>query len=79
MGGLECARRIRALQKEGQIVSHIPILGVSANARPEQVQEGYGAGMDDAITKPYRIPELLPKLERLARMGLRRRMSVDGG
>ncbi|KAF1913435.1 hypothetical protein BDU57DRAFT_356309 [Ampelomyces quisqualis] len=43
----------------------IPILAVSANARMEQIQEALNAGMDDAITKPFRIPELWPKVQGL--------------
>jgi CheY-like chemotaxis protein len=37
-------------------------MAVSANARMEQVNEALAAGMDDAISKPFRIPELWPKL-----------------
>lgn len=43
----------------------IPVLAVSANARMEQIQEALSAGMDDAITKPFRIPELWPKIQAL--------------
>lgn len=43
----------------------IPILAVSANARMEQIQEALRAGMDDAISKPFRIPELWPKVQGL--------------
>jgi CheY-like chemotaxis protein len=45
--------------------SRIPILAVSANARMERIQEALRAGMDDAITKPFRIPELWPKMQGL--------------
>jgi CheY-like chemotaxis protein len=67
MDGLTCAQRIRELQQSGEIIGHIPILAVSVNARSEQVRQGLDVGMDDAIAKPFRIPELLPKLELLAR------------
>ncbi|CAI6337241.1 unnamed protein product [Periconia digitata] len=43
-------------------VPHIPIIAVSANARSEQISEFLSAGMDDVITKPFRIPELWPKI-----------------
>lgn len=66
MGGLEAARAIRRLEREGEISAHIPIIAVSANARPEQMNEMLMSGMDDAIAKPFRIPDLLPKVERLA-------------
>lgn len=45
----------------------LPILAVSANARMEQVEQALAAGMDDAISKPFRIPELWPKLLRLVK------------
>ncbi|KAI0124386.1 hypothetical protein BJ170DRAFT_598694 [Xylariales sp. AK1849] len=65
MDGLTCTRKIRQYQKTGEIVGHIPIMAVSANARSEQVTQAREAGMDDAISKPFRIPELMPKLEAL--------------
>ncbi|KAJ4317106.1 hypothetical protein N0V94_005113 [Neodidymelliopsis sp. IMI 364377] len=47
--------------------SRLPILAVSANARMEQVEQALAAGMDDVISKPFRIPELWPKLLRLVK------------
>jgi CheY-like chemotaxis protein len=43
----------------------LPIIAVSANARMEQMEQALAAGMDDAISKPFRIPELWPKLRGL--------------
>ena len=45
----------------------IPILAVSANARIEQVEHYLAAGMDDSISKPFRVPELWPKILRLVK------------
>jgi CheY-like chemotaxis protein len=45
----------------------IPILAVSANARIEQVEHCLAAGMDDSISKPFRVPELWPKILRLVK------------
>jgi CheY-like chemotaxis protein len=45
MNGLVCAREIRKLQTEGSFVRHVPIIAVTANARPEQVQTALDAGM----------------------------------
>jgi CheY-like chemotaxis protein len=59
MDGLTCARKIRELQSRGDIVDHVPIIAVSANARREQIEQARQAGMDDAISKPFRIPELM--------------------
>ncbi|KAK8137951.1 hypothetical protein PG984_001331 [Apiospora sp. TS-2023a] len=69
MDGLTCTRKIRKYQESGDIVGHIPIMAVSANARSEQVSQARDAGMDDAISKPFRIPELMMKLEALVSGG----------
>jgi CheY-like chemotaxis protein len=89
MDGMTCARRIRELEKEGTIIKHIPIIAVTAYARPEQIENAKAAGIvsfiiscdhlvvflniwlttcfeqDDVISKPFRIPELIPKIEEL--------------
>ncbi|KAJ4983602.1 hsp90-like protein [Stagonosporopsis vannaccii] len=58
MNGLECVANIRKMQEEGILNNHIPVIGVTANARSEQVETALRAGMDDVISKPFRIPEL---------------------
>ncbi|KAI0178807.1 hypothetical protein GGR52DRAFT_569718 [Hypoxylon sp. FL1284] len=65
MDGMTCARKIRALERDGTIVSHIPIIAVTAYARPEQIENAKAAGVDDVISKPFRMPELLPRIEQL--------------
>lgn len=45
LNGLDCARRIRELEQEGLINSHIPIVAVTANARSQQVEDAMTAGM----------------------------------
>ncbi|KAF3938045.1 hypothetical protein ABW19_dt0201566 [Dactylella cylindrospora] len=63
MDGLTCSKRIRQLQSEGLILGHIPIIAVTANARQAQIDKMFEAGMDDVVSKPYRITELIPKLD----------------
>jgi CheY-like chemotaxis protein len=58
MDGLTCVRRIRELQKEGVVHDHVPVIAVTANVRSEQVEVALKAGMDNVISKPFRIPEL---------------------
>ena len=71
MNGLECTRRIREAESEGLIVglgslsSRLPIVAVSANAREGQVQLARESGVDDAISKPFRVADLMPIIERL--------------
>lgn len=50
MDGLEATRRIRALDGPA---SHVPILGLTAQAFAEQVEECRRAGMDGHLAKPY--------------------------
>ncbi|KAK3723178.1 hypothetical protein LTR37_001901 [Vermiconidia calcicola] len=65
MDGLTCTRKIREMEKEGMLTGHVPIIAVTANARAEQVQTALDAGMDDVVSKPFRIPDLVPKIEEL--------------
>ncbi|RKU44637.1 hypothetical protein DL546_007499 [Coniochaeta pulveracea] len=65
MDGMTCAKRIRQLEEDGTLMRHIPIIAVTAYARPEQITNAKAAGIDDVISKPFRIPELIPKIEEL--------------
>ncbi|KAF6806761.1 hsp90-like protein [Colletotrichum musicola] len=69
--GLTCTRRIRELEREGRVFcasgGRIPIIAVSANARPEQMQQAKSAGCDDVLVKPYRMPELIEKMQVVVR------------
>ena len=49
MDGLTCARRIRELQLEGQVVRHVPIIAVTANARGPQIEAALKSGMVSSI------------------------------
>lgn len=74
MGGLACTRAIRDLEHKGIIQrparrayehDRLPIISISANVRSEQSNEQREAGVDDIITKPFRIPQLMDKIWRL--------------
>ncbi|KAG7293403.1 hypothetical protein NEMBOFW57_003453 [Staphylotrichum longicolle] len=65
MDGITCTREIRRLEEDGVITQHIPIIAVTAYARPEQVENAKSAGVDAVISKPFRISQLLPKIEEL--------------
>ncbi len=60
MDGIEATRRIRAIP-EGRDVK---IVAVTASAFREQEQEMREAGMDDFVSKPYRIHEIYDCLAR---------------
>lgn len=64
MNGLAATRNIRQLQKSGVVKGHVPVIGITANVRPEQVKDALLAGMDDVMSKPFRIPELCDCIEK---------------
>ncbi|KAJ5779278.1 CheY-like superfamily [Penicillium paradoxum] len=63
MDGNCATRAIRDIEKETG--GHVPILGVTANARQAQQEEMLGAGMDDVIHKPYGTHELVEKINHM--------------
>ncbi len=63
MDGLEATRRIRAEVTGG---ARIPIVGLTASAMKEQVEECRAAGMDDVLAKPLDRDRLEAVLERYA-------------
>jgi signal transduction histidine kinase/DNA-binding NarL/FixJ family response regulator len=77
MDGLTCVKRIRELQREGIIVKHLPVIAVTANVRSEQIAVAKECGMDSIVTKPFRIPELLPEMERQVRKGNERPVEIE--
>lgn len=65
MNGLECTQRIREAERGGWLAGRLPIIAVSANAREGQVRCAMECGVDDAISKPFRVADLMPMVERL--------------
>lgn len=57
MDGYETTRKIRSL--DNKVLSHIPIVALSANAFAEDFQKSREAGMDAHVTKPINIDHLL--------------------
>lgn len=45
MDGLTATREIRGMEDAGRLVSHVPVIAVTANARSEQIQTALDAGM----------------------------------
>lgn len=63
MDGLECARRLRAQQREGSLPS-FPILALTAHALDADVAASIEAGMDEHLTKPLDFVALRTRLQR---------------
>lgn len=43
--GLTCTRKLRELEQQGQLTKHLTIIATTANARSEQVETAFAAGV----------------------------------
>ncbi|KAL5380926.1 hypothetical protein DPSP01_007462 [Paraphaeosphaeria sporulosa] len=65
MNGLTAVTKIRQFERGGQLSGHIPIIGVTANVREQQIQAAMDVGMDDVVSKPFRVSELMGRMRGL--------------
>ncbi|MCD6598290.1 MAG: response regulator, partial [Bacteroidales bacterium] len=63
MDGITATRKIREIEESTN--SHVPIIAVTANALLGDRETCLSAGMDDYISKPFQIEELLEKMQSL--------------
>lgn len=56
LGGIDATKWIRAMDGDK---AHIPIVGCTADAFPEQIERFRQAGMEDVVTKPINRKQLL--------------------
>jgi CheY-like chemotaxis protein len=62
MNGLTAVAEIRRLETNGLLKGRIPVIGVTANVRQQQIDTAMQAGMDDVVGKPFRVAELLVRM-----------------
>ncbi|KAF1931150.1 putative histidine kinase HHK11p [Didymella exigua CBS 183.55] len=62
MNGLTAVAKIRELEHDGLLVGRVPVIGVTANVRQQQIETAIQAGMDDVVGKPFRVAELLARM-----------------
>jgi signal transduction histidine kinase/CheY-like chemotaxis protein len=65
MGGNAAAAQIRDIEREKGRKIRMPILGVSANVREEQLQAMINHGMDGYITKPYSFEDMVKRIRKI--------------
>jgi two-component system sensor histidine kinase/response regulator len=68
MDGLEAAAAIRKQEQGG--MKHIPIIAMTAHAMTGDRERCVAAGMDDYISKPIRVRELLQLIAKYARQSV---------
>ena len=62
MDGLTATREIRRIEQGGG--RRLPIIALSANVQPDQIQLCRDAGMDDHLAKPLQLPALVATLSK---------------
>ncbi len=75
MDGRALTQRIRAEERPGE---RLPIVGLSANAIPEDIERCLQAGMDDYLTKPVQLRQLSRVLQRWIGLGSTAGSGLDG-
>jgi len=66
LDGIGCIRKVRALEAEGVITTHLNTIAVTANARKEQIDIAMEAGMDDLVSKPFTTDLLVQQIKKWA-------------
>ena len=65
MDGLEAAKEIRRLDKEN--AKTIPIVAMTANAFFDDIETSKKAGMNEHLSKPLKIEDLISTIHKLCR------------
>jgi len=61
MDGFEVASALRKAK------NYVPVLMLTARGRPEDVLQGFAAGADDYLPKPFELPIFIARLQGLLR------------
>jgi two-component system, OmpR family, phosphate regulon response regulator PhoB len=64
LSGIEVCRELRA----GPRTSDVPIIMVTAGARPQDMEQAYAAGATDYVVKPFSPRALLARIESALRV-----------
>ncbi len=59
ISGIQALKMLR----EDPVTAHIPVLAISANAMPHDIQKGLSAGFFRYLTKPIRVDEFMETLD----------------
>lgn len=60
--GLSGSQALKIL-REDPVTAHIPVLAISANAMPRDIQKGLEAGFFRYLTKPIKVNEFMQALD----------------
>lgn len=63
MDGLTCCRKIRELERSGELPGHLPLIGMVANSVQQHVTKLMEAGCDDVLAKPLRVQHIISRIK----------------
>jgi PAS domain S-box-containing protein len=63
LDGFQVIQAIR--ERERNTGEHLPVIALTARSRPSDRERCLAAGMDDFLSKPVRLPELIAAMERV--------------
>jgi len=65
MDGVEATKRIRELEKKNEVSFRVPIVAMTANTLKSDKEIFMASGMDDYLTKPFNVSDLIRVLNRV--------------
>jgi CheY-like chemotaxis protein len=63
--------------REDPLTAHIPVLAISANAMPRDIEKGLEAGFFQYLTKPIKVNEFLEALDLALKLSKTRSARTD--
>jgi len=61
MDGITAVKKLKSCHE----TKKIPVVAISADAQPGEIEKAMAAGFDHYITKPVKIPQLLKMIEKM--------------
>ncbi len=65
LDGIELAKTIRTMETSGDLIARTPIIALTAHAAKEDRENCLAAGMDDHVSKPVQMKNLMKTIELL--------------
>jgi len=74
--GINGTEALKILAKD-PLTSHIPVIALSANAIPRDIEKGLAAGFFKYLTKPIKIHEFIDTLDQALHLGIEQPVEIS--
>ena len=64
--------------REDPVTAHIPVIAISANAMPRDIEKGLAAGFFRYLTKPIKVNEFMDTLDVTLKYAEELRLKTEG-